>query len=278
MQAIKKLNNNFAFCVDSNGNELIAYGKGVGFGKFPCELDLKSIDSTFYNINPQLISLISQMPEDIFLVSRDIVQYAQRVSRKPIPNYFVFSLSDHIQFAVERQNKHIHVKMPFSYEIEHLYETEFQIGKYALKVIQRKLHVRLPKEEATGIALHFINNYQQYSADNDAEEFEEIFNQIIRIIEDEMNFELDRGSYDCYRFGVHLKYFIKRADDQNLYHGDGAHLIYEQIKQEYPETDRCTRKVLEYLEQKLTIECTEEEQLYLMIYINRVCINEGCHH
>ena len=51
MQVIKKLNNNFAICLDKEGNELVAYGKGIGFPKTPYELtDLSKIDRTFYVI------------------------------------------------------------------------------------------------------------------------------------------------------------------------------------------------------------------------------------
>ena len=48
MQVIKKLNNNFAICMDKEGKELIAYGKGIGFPKVPYELtDLNQIDRPF---------------------------------------------------------------------------------------------------------------------------------------------------------------------------------------------------------------------------------------
>ena len=52
MQVIKKINNNFAICVDGEGNELIAFGKGIGFPKVPYEIeDLSVINRTFYDID-----------------------------------------------------------------------------------------------------------------------------------------------------------------------------------------------------------------------------------
>ena len=49
MRVIKKLNNNFAICVDGEGKELLAAGKGIGFPKTPYELeDLNLITRTFY--------------------------------------------------------------------------------------------------------------------------------------------------------------------------------------------------------------------------------------
>lgn len=277
MQAIKKLNNNFALCLDSSGVEMIAYGKGVGFGQFPRELELEKLDATYYNVDPQLIAMIAEMDDRVFQISQEVIRYAQRISGKPIPNNFAFSLTDHIQFAIERQRKSIYVKMPFAYEIENLYETEFQIGAYALKRLKEELKVFLPKEEATGIALHFINNYQQYTAETATAEFEDLLEQVLLMIEDHQHLTLDRSTYDCYRFSMYLRYFMKRAGEGALYTGDGEDELYKHMKADYPDIYETMTVVQEYLERTLKIQCSTEEQLYLMIHINRLCAKEDCH-
>lgn len=160
------------------------------------------------------------MSNDVFRISEDVVRYAQRISGKPIPNNFAFSLTDYIQFAIKRQQEHIQVKLPFAYEIEHLYDTELRIGRYALRRIKEELKVCLPKEEATGIALHFINNYQQYSVGEDTEAFDRLLEYVLRIIEDGQGINIDRTSYDCYRFSMHLRYFMERAKKDALYFED----------------------------------------------------------
>ncbi len=277
MKAIKKINNNFALCLDSNGVEMIAYGRGIGFGQFPCEVELSRLDGTYYNVDPQLMAMIAEMPDEVFRVSEEIIRYAQKISGKPIPNNFVFSLTDHIQFAIQRQQKNIQVKMPFAYEIEHLYETEFRIGDYALKRIKEELKVWLPKEEATGIALHFINNYQQYTAETATEDFETLLEKVLRIVEDHQGLHIDRSSYDCYRFSMHLRYFMKRAQEAALYTGDGEDDLYQHMKADYPDIYQTMTQVQALLETTLHIQCSTEEQLYLMIHINRLCAKEDCH-
>ncbi len=277
MRGIKKLNNNFALCKDSAGVEVIAYGRGVGFGKFPCEIPLKNLEAVYYNVTPQVIPLLSTMREDVFCVATAIVDYARDTLRKPVPENLVFSLSDHIQFAIERQEKGIPVKVPLAYEVEHLYEEEYAVGKYAVKKIQRELHVRLPRDEIAGIALHFINNYQNYDDTEDAVEFGRMQETLLKIIDDEMNVSINRDSYDCYRFITHMKYFVKRADNQELYGGNGEDGLYTHMKQEYPKIFSCMQKIVEYLQPLLDIQCSEEEQLYLMIHINRLCVKEDCH-
>ena len=63
MQVIKKLNNNFALCLDSNGVEMIAYGKGIGFPPTPYEvIDLNQIRRTFYDISSDYLGMMESLP------------------------------------------------------------------------------------------------------------------------------------------------------------------------------------------------------------------------
>ena len=48
MKIIKKINNNVALAQDARGNDLVVFGKGVGFPPMPCELkDLSNVQRTF---------------------------------------------------------------------------------------------------------------------------------------------------------------------------------------------------------------------------------------
>ena len=77
MKIIKKLNNNVAVGVDDNKREVIVFGKGIGFLKMPYELtDLSRIDRTYYDIDNQYLGLIREIPEVIFDLSNEIVEYA----------------------------------------------------------------------------------------------------------------------------------------------------------------------------------------------------------
>lgn len=73
MQVIKKLNNNFAICIDGEGKELIAVGKGIGFPKTPYEVeDLNLITRTFYDIDPKYIELFKDIPEKVIHFTRNL--------------------------------------------------------------------------------------------------------------------------------------------------------------------------------------------------------------
>lgn len=54
MRAIQRINHNAAICEDGAGRQLIALGRGIGFGDMPHEVDLDVITRTFYGIDQSI--------------------------------------------------------------------------------------------------------------------------------------------------------------------------------------------------------------------------------
>ncbi len=133
MKLLKKINNNFALALDSRGEQIIVEGKGIGFQKMPMELnDLSLITRTYYDTKEQDVSLINTVSEDILNVSADICQYAEmKIGDKLNPN-LRFILADHLDFAIERMQKNLQIKMPIYYDIRLLYPKEMEIAEYAV--------------------------------------------------------------------------------------------------------------------------------------------------
>lgn len=62
MKIIKKINNNVALAQDARGNDLVVFGKGVGFPPMPCELkDLSNVQRTFYDVSRRYIDLLHRV-------------------------------------------------------------------------------------------------------------------------------------------------------------------------------------------------------------------------
>ncbi len=157
MKVIKNINNNVSLCLDSNNNEVVAFGKGIGFTKPPYEVDLDKIQRTYYGIDPTYINMINDIPEDILDISDKIINYARMKLENPVSSNIVITLADHINFAIQRYKENMNIKLPIVHDIEYLFDTEMEIGEYALTLIRKTLKVFLPKEEAAYIALHIIN-------------------------------------------------------------------------------------------------------------------------
>ena len=105
MEVIKKINNNAAVCIDSAGNELVAIGTGIGFPAVPYSLDdLDKIQKTYYDINPHYLEMLNDIPENVFRVSSKIVDLYRNKIRDAISSNLVFTLADHLYFAIERES------------------------------------------------------------------------------------------------------------------------------------------------------------------------------
>lgn len=273
MKAIKKINNNVAICIDDNNKELIAFGKGIGFHNMPYEInDLKVIERTFYGVSSEYIGLLEELPKDVIDTATYITEYGESKLNKSLPPNFIFTLADHINFAIERYRKNLNVKVPYVGNIKYLHEKEVEIGKKAVTYINSKHNVLLSKDEANSIALHFINVLSD--DDNDDElDISNVINGTMEVIEKEANIKINRDSFNANRFETHLEYLIKRVINNEVLDKSNSSL-FEVMKVKYPETYEYSLKVKEYLENKLLKNLSDEEVGYLMLHINRLTTRE----
>ncbi len=276
MKVIKKINNNVAICLDQNGKELIAFGKGIGFPKMPYEIDdLRKISRTYYGVNPKLTNLLNDIPEEIFEISATIVDYSKSKIQYQLNSNAVFTLADHINFAIQRYNEKNMIKMPILYDLEHLYAIEVDIGKRAVLYINKKMNIHLPMSEAAGIALHFINaeNIQK----NSSEEFDDkqIISDITKLIEDVLNIKINKRSFNYSRFVTHMQYLLKRQKGHIEISSENKKL-YQKLIEEFPDVYQCSRKINEYTQKVLQWNLADEELLYLILHINRLSSRGDC--
>lgn len=275
MKLIKKINNNYALALDSKGKQIIVEGKGIGFHKMPCEIeDLSGVKRTYYDTKEQYIELIKEVPEDVLCVCEKIFEYASRLIGEKINPHLTFILADHIQFSIERYENNIDMKMPLYYDIEYLYPKESQVAEYALKLILEDLKILLPDNEKTGIAMNIINSelYQNdvYSNNDDLVEL------CTSIVEKSMNMKIRRDTFHYSRFVTHLHYLFQRATEGNFVSTDNMQL-YQMMSIDYPEVKRCI-DIMENVLSKKKFFMNEEEKLYLMMHVNRLCTREDCNH
>lgn len=74
MLAIRKLNNNAVVCRDSLNREVVALGKGIGFGgDFPRELDMAAIERTFYSVDTKGQRIMQDLPADVLIFTARVM-------------------------------------------------------------------------------------------------------------------------------------------------------------------------------------------------------------
>lgn len=272
---IRSINNNVAICLDSKGHEVVAFGKGIGFDKGPHEIKLSQVERTYYDVNDQYISMISDIPVEIFQISDKILRYAQTKTTNTFNSNIVFTLADHINFSIKRHEKNMDIKLPIINDVERLFELEVDIGKYGLKLINETLHIELPKEEAVYIALHIINAEEKRIATGHISN-EKVIDDITTIIEKHFHITVDKEGFNYSRFVSHMNYLLKRGKDDNLLQTSN-YKIYETLKTNYHDTYECIQTICVYLNQSIHMSLNDEEKIYLILHINRLCAREDCY-
>lgn len=116
---------------------------------------------------------------------------------------------NHIYTAVVRAKDDILVKNALLWDIQRFYKEEYQIGKKALGIIEKKTGVLLPNDEAGFIALHIVNGQLDEDV-HDMYEITKIVQEIENIVRYHFKIEFNEESAYYYRFITHLKFFAQR--------------------------------------------------------------------
>ena len=277
MRAVRKINNNAAVCVDGKGRELVALGRGIGFGELPREVALADITRTFYRVDAKYLDLIGEMPEDVLEFAGQLADLARATLSYELSPNLPITLADHIAFMVERARTHMVVQMPLAYEVQQPHPAEYKLGELAVKGARKTFGLHFDRHEAVGIALSIVNSAVAPSERTAQREAEASFliEGITQLVEQEMGITVNRNSFDYARFATHVQYLIDRVmAGEPIATQNSA--LYEEIARAHPRAAACAAKAATLVSTRLGgTELTQEEQLYLMLHVNRISERVG---
>lgn len=255
MRAIQRINHNAAICEDGAGRQLIALGRGIGFGDMPHEVDLDVITRTFYGIDSKYLAFIDEVDPEVLEFSAQLADIATgQLSYELSPNLPI-TLADHIQFAIKRAREHIVVSLPLERDLEQLHPIEYRLGELAVRGIQKSFHVRMPRSEAAGIAMSIINASVKPSERRVlAEQHEE------RLLDMTVAFA---------RFATHVRYLLDRVAKKEPIDTENSGL-YDVLVEQYPAASRCAHRVDDLIQETFGEPLAQEELVYLIMHVNRV--------
>jgi len=270
---VKSLNNNIVLAYDENHNEVVLFGTGIGFNRKKGDMvEESSVTKLFINdSNKRLAPMIQNLSEDIVSATEEIVQYGSRVLEKQLHASILIVLADHLYFAMERAKKSQNVDNPLQWEVPHLYPKEYEIGVKGVKSIEERLQIKLPPQEASFIALHFVNAQFESQDMSDTLKITEIISRILDIVNYHFRLILDENSLYYSRFIVHLRYFIIR---QKTHMKDTIGLndedLLETVKTRYKKSYQCAVKIAKYLHDAYSWDVSKDEIIYLLLHIERI--------
>lgn len=269
----KVINNNIISAYEKSGAEVIVMGRGIGFKKKQGEVVPADQISKIFRIKSRTLTeqfkeLLANMPLERVRISDEIISHAKDHLKLKLNQSIYVTLTDHINFAIERVSQGIEPQNALLWEIKRFYPQEFQLGIYALELIHDRLGILLPEDEAGFIALHFVN--AEYGTDiRDAVKFPDQMQAIVDIVERDLGILLDESSLHYERFMTHIKFLIQRIYRKELLSSEDRELSLL-MQRKYPREYQCSVKVAEYIMQATGSRLSEEKIMYLSVHIRRV--------
>ncbi|RCX06589.1 MULTISPECIES: BglG family transcription antiterminator LicT [Kosakonia] len=273
MKVEKILSNNAVLLINAKHEEIVAIGRGIGFGKRPGDkVDRSQIESQFVKKSEGLADVLSQLlaeiPPPYLAVTQQIIALAQQRLAITVQDTLFLALSDHLNFAIQRQANGLVIKNFLLWDIKRFYAQEYAVGLEALQLINNKLGISLPEDEAGFIALHLANaknNSDMQSTMQSAT----IIKDVLTILKYDLHLTYDEESLNYQRLITHLKFFALRLLNRNtVAHGDDS--IYQGITGMMPAAYACAMKVNDYVEKNYQCQLTTDEVMFLTIHINRL--------
>lgn len=277
MMRVKKIiNNNIVSAYDHNDVEVVIMGRGIGFQKhIGDEIDEIKIEKIFRNQNQTVIEQFEQLMQDIPLeilrICDDIVNYAKHILKVDLNQLVYITLTTHIYFALLRAKEKNSSKNELLYDIKCLYPKEFDIGVFALRIIEQKENILLPEDEAGFIALHIVGAQNNVMV-KDITYFPTYIQSMLEIISTQMHFIFNEKSLHYHQFIKYLHFLLERIFDDDM---DDANddFIHQHIIQKYSQEYNCSQHIADYIYSVSSIYMTNEEIDCLTVQLHHIIQN-----
>ena len=278
MKIIKVINNNVVSALDKDAKEVVIMGKGIGFQAKPGQIVEEGRVEKVFRLEDeksagQFAELLRKLPEEYLRVSDEVIRYAKSVIGLKLNPSIYITLTDHIGFAAERYKKGMNFDNPLLVEVKTFYPAEFQIGKYALKMVEEKLGMKLNEDEAASVALHVVNAEYDTGV-RDTMNITCLIRDAVDIVREYLNIELKEESLHYARFITHLKFLGQRIFTGQML-GNDDNGFGEMISRMYPVEYACSEKIAHYIKMRYEHEITDEETAYLAVHIRRIQPDQG---
>ena len=202
-------------------------------------------------------------------ITSQIIKRAENVLGKSLDKSIYLNLIDHVNFAVTRLKQGIAFKNILLWEIIHFYPQEYEVGLYALELLQEKVGYRLPQDEAGTIAMHIVNAEYDTKNMQDTMKMTELIHKAINLIRYQYHMNFDEESVHYVRFITHLKFFASRLFTDKML-DDPESGLRDLIGKSYPEAYACAEKIAKLIWNDYQLAITEDEVCYLAVHIRRI--------
>ena len=280
MKVLRVFNNNIVATRTDDNKDAIAQGAGIGFQKKPGDtIDAEKIERMYYILDEHMSKfneLFDQTPIEYFQIAEMIMEEVKKQLHVNLSNQIVIALTDHIYFAVQRQQEGVQLPNLMISEIRTMYRDEYKLALWSLNIIEQITGIRLDEDEAGYITMHIVNATMQSTTDKTTSIL--LFTKgVLDVIRQEFNIKLDPDQLDAARLMTHLKFLAQR-----IFQGESSELnevedMYDLLIKKDDRLKNCIINVTTYIEQTFNYTLSRQEQVYLMIHLLKVVKQKDCY-
>lgn len=270
-------NNNVCLCANEKGQEIVATGKGIAFGKHPDdEIALECIEKTFClqtetlendETRMRFEKLVDAIDTNYLNLASEIVEMIRQTSCFDVNDELFLSLADHISLSLEREKMGVPCENPLLYEIQRYYKKEWSLSETAAEIIKQETNIEISEAEKGFITLHIVNATMHERADHLVISVQ-IVKDILDIVCRTFNVVLEENSLSYERFLRHLQFFAQRVITNSDEHieAPGIDLNKKHYKKEFA----CVEEIASYIYEKYHFCVTDAEKSYLVCHLVNV--------
>ncbi len=272
---IKRVFNNNAISAYRGNDEVVIFGRGIGYQKKHGDrVDARKIEKMFVTNKKQnayFESLMQEIPTAYVEMTWRAVKQAEADLGAEFGSSTFIAVLDHVNFALSRAQKGRFVTNPLLWEIRSAYSAEYAAALKTLDIIEEETGVRLPADEAGTIAIHYFNAQDPKRHLKSSYQAIELISKIVGVIQSDFKVEFDKEGLDFNRLMTHLRFFVLGLTSDE-YRSSDLHdsFMFDMVRHQYPDVYRCVLHIRELVRIVLGKDVGNEELLYLMIHIQRV--------
>lgn len=275
----KVLNSSVVLATDDDGKDSILLGRGIGYGRKSGDTVADGVvDRVFLPVGDPdsraLVELLGTIPPTYVLLAREVIAQASTALKVDLHSHLLLALTDHLHFAVQRHQEGMRITNRLTWEMRTYYPEEYQVSLDALALVNERLGVDLPEDEATNIAFHLVNARNDPHSAFDALRAATLISDIVAITSYRSGIALAPSDLDHRRFVTHLQFFADRLFTGRLLSSDDG-FLYRQINTKYPDAIRVAHLIRDHVHTQHGIDLPADEIGYLGLHVQRLIAKAG---
>jgi transcriptional antiterminator len=181
----------------------------------------------------------------------------------------IFTLADHLEYAIKRAEQKEQLKNPLTEDIRLLFHMEYQVAQCAIPVLKEKASVDIREDEIGFIALH-IHSAIENEKISQSMQMAQAVRTCVSKVESLTGVLIDVKSLAYNRLMNHVRYMVIRVS-----RGEALKVnMNEYMEITFPQSFQIAKEICEEIEKDLKCILCKTEIGYLAMHIERVTNKE----